>query len=570
MVLVRRLTNVLSLEKSGILIGGSIGLTFFLFVFGANIIHPQHIAWLLENTNQDAIQHFVGWEFFRNEAWHFPLGVITNYGYPFQTSIVYTDSIPVLALLFKCFSGLLPSVFQYFGLWYALCFFLQGVFAWAISAYMTKNNVIKSCITLFFLLSPIMLNRMIEHQALVAHWVILSGLLLYIRPYQKSTNLFWLLLNAVTILIHAYLALMLLALWAAFLLKNIFIARHISINQAVRLMLTNLFVMIFLAWMSGYFVIPFSSIMDAGGYSMDSMNLLAPFKPGTGSLIAPGNWSRFIKPFTPFYIEQGDEGFNYLGLGMLMLLALSLYCLVKQLPDKKTLTLWSPMICVCAALSFYALSNIIYVGQHILFSYSLPGYSSVITDMFRASGRFFWPAYYLLMMMVFIILNRRLKNHVLIPLFVIALALQIADLSIKINELHQRFMFPSTVQATSESSIWQTISGRYTRIAFLPPLSRPQTKIVGFGDYIHYAATHNMSVNLGYFARQNNGEYVRFGKQLLTQAFQGKFSADTVYIVLNPRIAAMLKPRLSGQDTVARVGTYMVIFPGEKKKREST
>ncbi len=241
-----------------------------------------------------------------------------------------------------------------------------------------------------------MLNRMIEHQSLVAHWVIVAGFLLYVRPYQKSTHLFWFLLNVIAVLIHAYLALMLLALWAAFLFRHIFIDTNISIKQAISLIVINIVGMIFVAWLSGYFVIPFASIMDAGGYGMNSMNLLAPFRPSTGSLVAPGGWSRF-----------------------------------------------------------------------------------------------------------------------------------------------------------------------------LPPVTKPQVKIINFGDYINYAATHHMSVNLGYFARQDYSEYMKTGKQLLIQASQGKFSKDTIYIILNPRIATLLKARLIAGDMIATTGSYVIIIPGSQRIKRS-
>lgn len=43
-------------------------------------------------------------------------------------SIVYTDSIPLFALLFKILSPLLPANFQYFGLFELLSYALMGGF----------------------------------------------------------------------------------------------------------------------------------------------------------------------------------------------------------------------------------------------------------------------------------------------------------------------------------------------------------------------------------------------------------------------------------------------------------
>lgn len=49
--------------------------------------------------------------------------------YPDQISIIFTDSIPCFAVIFKILSPVLPENFQYFGLWGMMCFILQGIIA---------------------------------------------------------------------------------------------------------------------------------------------------------------------------------------------------------------------------------------------------------------------------------------------------------------------------------------------------------------------------------------------------------------------------------------------------------
>ena len=543
--------------NDGMIIGGILGLIFFLIIFGIDILQPQNIAWLMTNNNQDAIQHFVGWEFFRYEPWHFPLGLITNYGYPIPTSIVYTDSIPILALIFKCFSPWLSEDFQYFGFWFALCFFLQGFFSWALSSCITQNNTIKSCITLFFLLSPIMLNRLIEHQSLVAHWVILAGFWLYIRPYEKNINLHWLLLTTITVLIHAYLTLMVCLIWVAFLYKQVFIDLNISIYLAIRWIAINLCVMLIVAWFCGYFVVPLVHVTSAGGYNINAMNILAPFIPSTGATIVPGEWSLFVPQFQPKYLAQGDEGFNYLGIGMLMLCLISVCLLIRNpISFKKTLP-WLPLLGVCMLSTIYALSNVIYIGQQVVFSYDLSKYAHDITNMFRASGRLFWPSYYFLMIFVFFILSKTMKSKLLVSVMLVALFIQLADLSIKISELHKLL---SVTSIREDLPLWKNIKRRHSRIVFLPVIVRPDRKIAYFADYIHYAAKHNMSVNLGYFARQGHKEYVIASKALFQDVLHGHLSKDTLYIILDTRIAHILKSHLSAQDSIVSIGDYTVLF----------
>ena len=68
-------------------------------VLGIENISPNSTKWLY-NTN-DASLHQLGWHFFKNDVWRFPLGANPTYGDGIGNSIVYTDSIPFLALFFK-------------------------------------------------------------------------------------------------------------------------------------------------------------------------------------------------------------------------------------------------------------------------------------------------------------------------------------------------------------------------------------------------------------------------------------------------------------------------------------
>ena len=90
-------------------------------------LRVTNIAWLAKG---DAAQHYVGWVFFRNSPWQWPLGRSPDFGLEASSSVFYADSIPLLALPFKAIAAALPVPFQYFGLWYALCLVLQATLAW--------------------------------------------------------------------------------------------------------------------------------------------------------------------------------------------------------------------------------------------------------------------------------------------------------------------------------------------------------------------------------------------------------------------------------------------------------
>ena len=81
---------------------------YFLFLFisflclagvvGIDNISFQSTKWLYYNNESSLYQ--LGWHFFKNDIWRFPLGNNPNYGDELGSSIVYTDSIPILAIFF--------------------------------------------------------------------------------------------------------------------------------------------------------------------------------------------------------------------------------------------------------------------------------------------------------------------------------------------------------------------------------------------------------------------------------------------------------------------------------------
>lgn len=91
----------------------------FCVMYGTAILNPTNTD--IPNSG-DILQHHLGWLAFRNNPWFFPIGMFNSLTYPNPISIIYTDSIPLLAVFFKILSPLLPVNFQYWG--YGDCYVL--------------------------------------------------------------------------------------------------------------------------------------------------------------------------------------------------------------------------------------------------------------------------------------------------------------------------------------------------------------------------------------------------------------------------------------------------------------
>ena len=101
----------------------------WVYFLGFDFIDPRNIDWL---NSGDLSIYQIGWNFFRNDIWRFPIGSNPNFGIYYGGSIVFSDSLPLFAIFFKIFNSVLPEKFQYFSIWILVCIYLQLFFSFKI------------------------------------------------------------------------------------------------------------------------------------------------------------------------------------------------------------------------------------------------------------------------------------------------------------------------------------------------------------------------------------------------------------------------------------------------------
>src|SRR5215472_14851367 len=360
--------------------GGLAGLLWLLAWAGSKVLNPTRIDWLI--SGGDWSQHLMGWLFFRNESPGLPLSRLDNLLYAVGTNIGYTDSIPWISLLLRPFSFLLPTDFQFIGLWLALCFFLQGACGtWLASAF-TGDRVARLCSGLLFATAPVLFYRVV-HDSLCAHWMIVALLGLHLRPafgsaavkrhVSAATGLT--LLSSMT---HPYLALMVFGLTVALLVKLVLIDRSLHWKHAVFAGVSCAIASMLFFVALGYFSGGVST--GSGGFNTLNADMLAFFNPnGT---------SRFL-PNVPGMVIT-NEGFAYLGLGGIALVVLA--CMLLVGTDRWMLPLhrvW-PVGVVALGFAFYALGPTPKIANvpvvRLKGIYAKLGF---FTAPFRSEGRFF-------------------------------------------------------------------------------------------------------------------------------------------------------------------------------------
>lgn len=395
-----------------------------LIILLKNNINPLNTEWLYNGSDLTTQQ--IGWYFFKNDYWRFPLGLNPNYGNDIGNTIVYSDSIPILAIIFKfllkIFQINISINFQYFSIWYYLCFYLQLFFSYKIFNYLTKNSIISFIGAILILLSPVYLFRISHHGSLVSHWLLLACIYLLIIDHKLLKKIYWFLLIIISSLIHLYFTFIIIIFYFIFLFNKFYVSRKIIFNDFLFsfVIIFSLYVTMYIA---GYFEIRYFDGI-AGGYGEYKLNLLSIFDPGSNF----NTWS-LILPDIKLNTQEQAEGFNYFGLGSLIIILLSFVIFI--LSKSKFTVFKKNLIFIFSSIFFtiIALSNKISFGNIEILYIELNNYILAVLSIFRASGRFFWPVYYLILIFSLVFLYKNIKTKKCVTLICACLLIQIIDIS---------------------------------------------------------------------------------------------------------------------------------------------
>ena len=520
-----------------------LGVVLFFLVTGGKILNPGYTDWLM---NGDPAQHLLGWQFFRfTPLLQWPLGANPNFGMALSSSIVFTDSIPLMAFIFKVLNPLLPEQFQYMGLWALVCFALQSLFAWKLLGLYTRNKFLLTVGCVFFAIAPAAVWRLHGHFALFGQWTLVASLYLYCSKDYKRGQ--WVLLLSVGVLIHAYLVAMLLAIAITDLVQRIWI-KQMTLLKAMAHAGAALLLVALIMWAVGYFMV--GAGVASGGFGFYRMNLL--------SLIdADDIWSRTLPDIQGF---SGDyEGFNFLGSGMLVLAAVAIYVGIKNRKTCFNAATALPLAVLSVGLFAYAISNHIAWGAHE-FAYSLPAFTTRLTDTFRASGRFFWPAYYALYLLIFYILFTQLKNSVAISLCAALLAFQIFDSQLAWKYFNNKFDYSAVWSSPMSSPSWNDLAKRYKTIMVVLPRNSSENWI----PIPQFAAAHHMSTNSGYFARVDSKKEDLMREQLTDVVKNNTYDPATLYVFKDEALWKLASETIKETNVLGVLDGFRILAPDLK------
>jgi hypothetical protein len=465
-----------------------------------------------------------------------PLGWSRALGYPLGEPIAWLDCVPIVALLLWPLRDILPWDFQYLGLIFAFNCVLQLYFGYRISWHLTGHSrLVAIAGALLFLVAPPFVFRSSGHFPLTSHWLILAALILYFTSSAAPTK--WRLAAGAALCflaatIHAYIMVMVLLIDTGAHLRAAMSSKEVAgASLGARLYWIGLRVGISLASAIAGLIIfgllrPLELLAYAeGGYGAFSMNLLAPIDPGNfGALV--------LKPQPQVGILQ-YEGYNYLGLGVILLGTLALgrrpSLFVRNLCRREAAATWL----ICAVSLFLALSLKATVGSWTIYDISVPLPVFEALSAFRASGRFFWPAYYLLLCGVITLAFAAFGRRWVALALSCALLIQVADTRSLYNFIQARWNSTSAHSFT-DGADWQTLGRSHAHLIVEPPWQCNDANTPGgrnsFWTFGILAAKLNMTINSFFAGRLSSQQLDYFCRRQPSQIARDGLESNTAYV----------------------------------------
>ena len=497
------------------LTGALLGALIFLLLYGVRVLDPTSVDWILNNPSPDPAQHYLGWELFRRSPVHLPyIGANYNAVYPFRTSVLFTDSLPLAALLSKLLGGILPTRFQYFGWWGLFCYMMQGGLTQAVIARIAgvqptfgRGDKSKAAIAIIMspgqtaklwgsvlgagvlVLFPALTMRTFAHEALAGTWLVLLALYLWLRSDElmsatRRACLLWGLMGLLCAGIHLYYLPMVGLVLVGYAVRRALQKRGpaavlLPIAAFCAAALAELFLL-------GAFAVNFAGYSNGYLSGADYLGLFVP------------------------WLAQSWEQNVYMGLGAVLAVVLAIFSVACNARKAERFFTahhdWVVAGVVVLVLDLLAAGgNAITVGGKTLFTVPIPQFLMDFWAMFSSCARLAWVAGLLLAVAACGLVLRFWQKGVVPALMLAVCAVaqgwgQRGELFNRWTDYHYYgFRYENKTLLTDPA--WEDIaaSGKYSHLAF----ASFDFEHDEFWDLVDFAADHGWTSNSFYMAHMD-------------------------------------------------------------------
>ena len=257
----------------------------------------------------------------------------------------------------------------------------------------------------------------------------------------------------------------------------------------------------------------------------------------------------------------------YLGLGMIGLglvsLALLFLSSARTVPRRvfKRLRVSGhlPLAFVALCFALYALGRVVMFGETKLFVFGFFDNFKTLTGTFRAPGRFFWPTFYLLYVVVLSYLVRRLPPRTAALVIGAGLLVQVGDLKLNFPFKDARQTFTRNL----EDNRWAQLVEPFETIAVIPAFERTTANRDDYIAFDYLAANQGKRVTTGAVARFPLELYIA-RERLRGEVVSGPRNPGRLYVFSAVRFAQFYLTKLEPGLRCYELGDYVACYSAKR------
>jgi len=210
-------------------------------------------------------------------------------------------------------------------------------------------------------------------------------------------------------------------------------------------------------------------------------------------------------------------------------------------------------------MTLFSLTNIISINDKVLFKIPLPRFLTNLGDVFRASARFFWLPYYVIVLFALTgVAKLKVRLALGISLMLAALALQLYD--IKSLLIARQWIPAAGTYHPPLNESWTPLMSAFDNIVFYPPFESHQLKQMDYQDFSWLAARQGKPINIGYVARSDGYSMKVYSDSLIAMLEDGQISPKTLYITTPRHLMEFALPLQADSVQLHSVDGYFYLY----------
>jgi Family of unknown function (DUF6311) len=173
-----------------LVLAGGVGVIWSASLFDSSFVTGQHAFWqfpqgTIGGSQNDMASLLAAYLYYVQSPWHLPLFQVSALGTPVGTNVIFTDAVPIVALVGKLVHSLTGATVNLYGGYLFLCFALPGVMTTLVlSAARIRYSLAVVIGAIFANAMPALLWRW-GHIPLEGHFLLIGALALYLFSLKK-------------------------------------------------------------------------------------------------------------------------------------------------------------------------------------------------------------------------------------------------------------------------------------------------------------------------------------------------------------------------------------------------